>query len=237
MQMIHQIWVKWVQEPENPLFIPNHFEWQTNDIEVYENVPIFRVSDEMYNIFLERNHFTVPSIFLKSSLNKSYYVSGESREVVKHCFIIVSPLFHMLAICTKDSERPFLKSKLVYRHETIVKNIIITSSLEETNVEDDFFLSQSPYETDYIFTSSFYAGLNQKEISQKKMLLLTLRQAKMDHKLEALSFFLSECGSFSYSALLSKEIDEVYELLLKELRNGWSPIHQVILEYTDKWLH
>ncbi|PGK52510.1 hypothetical protein CN918_32515 [Priestia megaterium] len=237
MQMIHQIWVNWIEKPENSIFIPYFFEWDTNDIEVYENIPVFRVSDTMYNVFLTQNDFIIPSVFLQNSLNKAYYVTGDSREFVKHCFIIVNPSFNSLAICTKDSNFPILKSRLLYRHETIVKNIIMTSGLPQTEVEENFFINLPTEEKESIFNVSFYGGLNQKEMKVKKNLLLTLKQLKYDDKREALAFLLSECSSFLYKDSLSKDTKEIYTLLLNQLESGWSEKHQNILEYTYKWLH
>lgn len=222
---MHDVWMNWFEGEENGYNVCEFHEWRKDDaIQVIDHIPLLYITEELF-AYIANDMHNLPEDLLDKIYNKTYFRHGQKREVLEHAAIVTDGK-HIIAFDTLGYMIPIRKSRLIPRQEKIVYNLIREKTAEH------FDIDLSHYEKEYHILSlhpKYMIGLTRRERQLKQLLMISLDQLKGSTDDDELRYWLTEWQPENYRDVLAMDATEVWNTLYEEMKEGWSPFHEEIL--------
>ncbi|WP_096199039.1 YjbA family protein [Bacillus sp. FJAT-45350] len=226
MVHVRDVWINWFEGEENGYNVCEFHEWRSDDrIEVLDQAIVVRVSNELYN-YIENNIGELPDQLLNYVYQKSYLRKNMSRIQLDYCFIATDGQ-GVIAVDTVGYRTPIRKSRLTPRQEQIVFDLL----------ENEQF---TVYELDYEVDSKEYhilspspndmKGLTRKERQLKQLLYMALDQLYTSGNVAEVRYWFTEWDPSMYIDIQGMNLDEAWNSLYAEVKEGWSEAHYKFCE-------
>lgn len=231
MKYLYDVWINWFEGEEFGYNVCAYHEWRKTDkIEILEQVPILYITEAFYR-HIDNSLHDLPDAFLDIIYQRAYVRKGMNRRVLDYACIVTDGR-NIVAISTLGYHIPFQKSRLVPRQERQVLDLC-------PELKKHYFQFNEKKEENgqslLAIKERYMVGLTRKERQLKKLLVLTLDKLSMSDNREEILYWVGEWSkemAETISPLATNR--EVWEMLYKEVIQGWSKAHERLCEQMIK---
>lgn len=230
MLYLHDVWVNWFEGEENGYNVCHFHEWRKTDgIELLDQVPLLKITPELF-VQIENDLAELPEDLLDDIHKKSYVRKNHHRDQLDYCFVITDGQ-GILAVDTMGYKIPIRKSRLIPRQEQLVYDMIDNQDAKEYEL-----IYEKTYKDYHILSPSpdLMSGLTRKERQLKQLLFMALDQLYSLKNVSEIRYWYTEWNPSKYVDIQGTEFNEIWEMLYKEMRDGWSPKHEQICRHLIK---
>lgn len=223
MIYLYDVWVNWFEGEEEGFNVCQYHEWRkTDQIEILEQVPVLYIEEELYD-YIENSLYDLPEQLLNLIHKRAYVRKGHTREVLEYAAIVTDGR-GILAFDTIGYQIPVRKSRLIPRQEQQVFELC-----KKTKQHHFPFNPKNEERTDQFLTlnqQDIY-GLTRRERQLKKLLMIAMEQLKTSDNVSEVLYWLSEWDSSKLKqANYRTSVKEVWQMLYKDVKDGWSEKHE-----------
>ncbi|MFD2639384.1 DUF3603 family protein [Piscibacillus salipiscarius] len=230
MLYVHDIWVNWFEGEENGYNVCQFHEWRKDDsIELLDQIPVVLVEDSLYD-YIENNMQDIPKPLLEQVYQRAYLKKHHKRIPLDYAFVVTDGA-HAIVVDTLGYDIPVRKSRLIPRQERLVLDLVkqkepFTYSFKRPRrLKEHHLLSLEPI---------YMVGLTRKERQLKHLLMLMVDQLNQSQRIDELRYWLTEWKPEWYPKIQGMTFNEGYDLLLSEIKVGWSNKHEDLCEKMAK---
>ncbi len=221
MLYLQTIWVNWFEREKYGFNVFEYFEWHKNDtIEMIDRMPIVFV-EEPFFLTIENSLNPLPKKLLDYVHNQAFIRKGNENRVLPFVFVLTDGE-RVLAIDTLGTDIPYKKSRLIPKQERKTIELMTIAKVKKFNYKKSASLNE------YFEYAQLMYGLTRQERRMKKILLKGLVQLQKTQNKNEMMYWLTE-WDYDQAQLLSNELtqQELWTILFKELKYGWSKRHEV----------
>lgn len=225
MMYLHDVWVNWFEGEENGYNVCHFHEWRKEDtIELLDQVPVLKVSKELYN-YIENGLSDLPESLLNDVYQKAYLRKNHERIQMDYCFVVTDGI-GILAVDTIGYQIPMRKSRIIPRQEQLVYDMIdgeeiLNYSLKKQEKKEHHILSPEP---------TIMMGLTRKERQLKQLLFMALDHLYASKNTGQVRYWYTEWAPEQYSMIRTKPFEEIWQQLYDEVKHGWTEKHEKLCE-------
>lgn len=231
MLCLHDVWFNWFDGAMKPYEVCEFFEWKNSDnVDLGLQVPLFHVKKQFFD-YIEDGMSDLPEDLLSTVSGNSFRRVNNIRKPAN--IFIVTDGDRTLGVDTTGLNTPIRKSRLIPRHERLVREIISDNNSQPLKFEftplegpDDDILNDPP---NYVMV-----GLTRKEREMKKLLFDGLLITYTDATIHKLRYLYGELNYGNLKATDGLDEMELFDLIVKEASVGWSENHLKLLKLVVK---
>jgi hypothetical protein len=207
MLYLHDLWVNWFKDEENPHLVPYFHEWKKSDkVELMDQIPLLQVNPNLFN-FIVYGLNQMPADILEKVKEKAYTRKNHERLAVKYAFVCTDGK-EVIAIELSAKGCVSKKSRLIPRQHLLSLELIV-------DMPYDFELN------DNVDTSNYkkYLGLTRLE---KQILNISsdFIENLFPDKLGMLKYLVAEWDTHLHRKLKAFSFDEIKTRLLEEIKSS-----------------
>lgn len=227
MLYLHDVWVNWFEGEENGYNVCHFHEWRKDDgVELLDQVPLLKIDPVLFN-YIENDLAELPQQLLDDIYQKAFLRKNHERCQLDYCFV-VSDGTGILAVDTIGYNIPIRKSRLIPRQEQIAYEMmenqepICYSFIPGPSQKKEFhILSPQP---------ELMRGLTRKERQLKQLLFMALDQLYSSKNVAEVRYWYTEWRPDLYETIQHLELDEAWEQLFEQSKDGWTNRHENFCE-------
>jgi hypothetical protein len=227
MLYLHDVWVNWFEGEENGYNVCHFHEWRKDDgVELLDQVPLLKIDPVLFN-YIENDLAELPQQLLDDIYQKAFLRKNHERCQLDYCFV-VSDGTGILAVDTIGYNIPIRKSRLIPRQEQIAYEMmenqepICYSFTPGPSQKKEFhILSPQP---------ELMRGLTRKERQLKQPLFMALDQLYSSKNVAEVRYWYTEWRPDLYETIQHLELDEAWEQLFEQSKDGWTNRHENFCE-------
>jgi len=223
MIYLYDVWVNWFEGEEVGSNVCHYHEWRKSDkVEILEQVPVVFITESLFD-YIENSLYDLPDALLTLIHKRAYIRKGHTREVLDYAAILTDGR-GILAVDTIGYQIPVRKSRLIPRQEQQVFELCKKAKQKHfsfTDKEEEREDLLGTMEKEHVY------GLTRRERQLKKLLMIAMEQLKSTDNVSEVLYWLSEWDNHKLTYLdPHSSIEEVWEILYKDVKKGWSEAHE-----------
>jgi len=223
MLYLYDVWVSWFEGEEEGYNVCHYHEWRkTDQIDILEQVPVLYIMEDLYR-YIENSIYDLPAELLNLIHKRTYIRKGHTKQVLEYACIVTDGR-GILAFDTIGYQIPVRKSRLIPRQEQQVFELCKKAKQRRfpfTPIDEDRKQSLMSMDKKFVY------GLTRRERQLKKLLMIAMEQLKTTDNVNEVLYWLSEWDSTKSTDMMHQaSIQEVWQTLYDEVKQGWSDAHE-----------